>query len=290
MSAFVMMMLNMVVYPGNIWAQCPEPEKLQESIRGFSKKEVEVKEVRPAAVPGLCEVQFRFKGKNQILYSDAEGKYVILGQIVEVASGRNISREAMEALMRLTPKELEELKPLVAFTAGESGKDIYYVTDPQCPYCKKGEELFKKLVEAGEVKVHYLLFPLKFHKGAKEQSISVICDDKGLEGFHNGYKSENQCEEGKKKVEDTIAFMNKKGITGTPAYIFPDGPYRVGVQQEKTLRKLLGLPEAEKEKPKAEVIKKEGPGAKKEPQDKEEKPEVEKEEPKAQKEKQPTSQ
>ena len=85
------------------------------------------------------------------------------------------------------------------------------------------------------------MFPLPMHKGAREQCVAVICDKKGFEDLENGYKSENQCAEGAKIVDDTVALLSGKGITGTPTYIFPDGRYQSGALEANVLRQRLGL-------------------------------------------------
>jgi len=59
----------------------------------------------------------------------------------------------------------------------------------ECPARKRVESL-QKMAEAGEVQVHFLLFPLETHKGAREQSVSTICDKKSLHDFENGYQSQ----------------------------------------------------------------------------------------------------
>jgi thiol:disulfide interchange protein DsbC len=86
------------------------------------------------------------------------------------------------------------------------------------------------------------MFPLAMHKGAREQCVAVICDKKSFEDLEGGYKSDNQCAEGAKQVDETIALLSGKGITGTPAYIFPDGRFQSGALDANGLRQRLGLP------------------------------------------------
>jgi thiol:disulfide interchange protein DsbC len=102
------------------------------------------------------------------------------------------------------------------------------------------------MAESEELQLKVLLFPLSFHKGAKEQCISAICNNKGLEGLHSELKSDNLCQEGKNKVEDTIRFLRQKGISSVPTYIFTDGKYRSGVLEEQSVKEMLtGLPRDE---------------------------------------------
>jgi thiol:disulfide interchange protein DsbC len=106
------------------------------------------------------------------------------------------------------------------------------------------------MAEAGEIKVRVLMFPLDNHKGAKEQTVAVICDGKSFEDLDSNYTSDNQCAEGKAKVEETITFLRGKGVGSTPTYIFPDGLYAAGVLPKEQLRSRLGIGSAEAEKEK----------------------------------------
>jgi len=86
------------------------------------------------------------------------------------------------------------------------------------------------------------MFPLPMHKGAREQCVAVLCDKKGFDDLENGYKSDNQCADGAKLVDDTIALLSGKGITGTPTYLFADGKFQSGVLEADPLRQRLGIP------------------------------------------------
>ena len=85
------------------------------------------------------------------------------------------------------------------------------------------------------------MFPLAMHKGAREQCVAVVCDKKSFEELENGYTSDNQCATGAKLVDDTVALLSAKGITGTPTYLFSDGRYQSGVLEGEALRQRLGL-------------------------------------------------
>jgi len=62
------------------------------------------------------------------------------------------------------PKDAKAIKEGVAFSYGDKGKDIYLVTDPECPYCSKFEkDINGKL---GNYRVHVILMALSFHKKA----------------------------------------------------------------------------------------------------------------------------
>ncbi|KPA14657.1 thiol:disulfide interchange protein [Candidatus Magnetomorum sp. HK-1] len=228
---------------------CPSSEQLQQTIQSVMKRDVEIKGIRATAYKGLCEVHVRISGRDNILYTNQENQFLVFGHLIESSSGENLTRKALEEYTRLSPKDVQKLKSYTAFSIGKGPIELFYVTDPQCPYCKKGEKILKKMAEASEVTVHFILYPLSFHKGAKEQCISIICDNKGLEGLESEYLSENQCTQGKNKVEATNLFMKEKGITGTPGYIFTDGIIHTGLLHEPNLRNRLGLPPPKDEAP-----------------------------------------
>ena len=62
----------------------------------------------------------------------------------------------------LFPKDPKIVKAGVAFSYGKGSKDIYLITDPECPYCTKFEKAANGKLE--DYTVHVILFPLSFHK------------------------------------------------------------------------------------------------------------------------------
>ncbi len=221
--------------------RCPSIDKIRPAIKKTFKRDLKVKSVQPSEMPGLCQVNIKMRGQNRIIYTDSQGSYLMTGQVFRVSDGINITREALASLNRLSPDDMKRINRLTAFSAGSGKKIVYLVTDPQCPFCKRAESILSSLVDSKEITLKVLLFPLRFHKGAKEECISIICDDRGLDGLRNRYRSENQCAVGTRKVEDTVSFLQQRGITATPTYIFPDGTYHSGVLSENILRNKLGL-------------------------------------------------
>jgi thiol:disulfide interchange protein DsbC len=217
-------------------AQCPSSDKVQEGFRKTFGRDVKVLKVEASAVPSLCEVQVNLGGRNEILYSDPGGNFFVMGPLFDVQKGVNLTEQALALLNRLNDQEMKRLESLVAFSSGTSEKVVYYITDPQCPYCAKGMETLKKLIEEGKLTVKFVLYPLPMHKDADAQSVAIICDKKGIEGLESKYQSENQCAEGVEKVRSTVAFLKEKSISGTPAYIFPDGIYHVGLMTREALQ------------------------------------------------------
>lgn len=231
-----------MVYPASRAAKCPQKEKIQQGIqKAFPKLQFEIVKISPSESRNLCQIQIKTGSRQHLLYTDPRGDFILTGNLHELNTGRNLTQENLLVLNRLSAEEIQQLEPLTAFTLGRGKKTAFLVTDPQCPYCRQAESLLKKVAEKEDIQVRFILFPLESYKGSREQCISVICDNKGIEGFDSGYRSENQCPEGIKKIENTAAFMQKKGINSTPTLIYMDGIYQAGLPSEEALRNRLGL-------------------------------------------------
>ena len=115
---------------GEKTAQCPEPEDMARIMGKLSQSKVEVSEVRPGEVAGLCEVYLTVEGKGTIIYSDPVGRFIITGRILDTEQGRDLTRESMAEFNRFTPEEMKKLESLTALTVGKSGPVVYFVTDP----------------------------------------------------------------------------------------------------------------------------------------------------------------
>jgi len=250
-----LILLMVLSFSTSTAAQCPEKQRIEQVVAKFEAPDKRLLDLRPTAYPGLCEAHVQLNGKTHIFYTGPSGDYFLMGQLYDSASGRNVTRETIEAITFFSPEEMNRLAEIVVFTVGQRGKIVYYATDPQCPYCKKGVETLQKLAAAGELQVRFLLYPLASHKGAREQSISTICDRKTLEDFESGYRSENLCTEGTWKVDATTELLSQKGVSGTPTYIFSDRRFHSGLLEEAELRRRLGLtPAPAAEKPAAKKI------------------------------------
>ncbi|NIA08847.1 MAG: thioredoxin fold domain-containing protein [Nitrospiraceae bacterium] len=232
----------LVQVQGSYAASCPASKIVQQQLKKTFKRDIKVIKVEPSPVPTICEVQVNFRGRKGVWYIDQKGNFLTIGQVYRLSDGTNITRERLNGLNRFTGPEIKKLNELTAFTVNSKGKLLYLVVDPECPYCKKAEAILAPMLKKREIQLKVLFFPLSFHKGAKEQSISIICDNKGFEGLRGQYRSKNQCQKGKEKVETTINFLEHKGIRGIPTYIFTDGQYYSGILGKEALMKRLGIP------------------------------------------------
>lgn len=229
---------------------CPPKEALQERGRKYLDDGLTVGRVRSLGIGGLCEVEVLIRGNRQILYTDPKGFVAILGPAVDLEAGRNLTRDALSELNRVSAEEMPALEKLVSFTLGSAERHVYVVADPTCPYCRKANSILKKMAEAGDLSSRYILFPLS--DANKPKCVALVCDHKGLAEFEAGYTSDNQCEEGTRRIDEARTLLRRHGVASTPSYIFADGRTWSGVLTEQQLRAQLGLaPKASSEVPPA---------------------------------------
>lgn len=222
---------------------CPKKEDLQKTLDTIQKGLV-LEKIENSPIAGLCEVVVKLSETDRALfYTDQKGQYVVSGNIIELSTKKNLTSEKVALLNKrvLGKDALAELEKVVAFTWGTGGNTLYFITDPDCPFCKQAESILEELVKAGKVTVKVILFPLEaIHPEAKAKSISIICDQKGYEGLKTGYKSKNQCAVGIQKVEGAVSLMQKLGVKGTPTFVFPDGEMKSGVMPAEAILSKLG--------------------------------------------------
>ena len=121
--------------------------------------------VRGVKKDGFYIINIQTKRGSGNIYITADKKYTILGRIINNKNGNFLS-----AHFPVNKKIVEEG---ISFTFGKGKKDIYVVTDPQCPFCRMMERETKGKL-AKEYRVHIILFPLPFHKYAKAMSCYIL--------------------------------------------------------------------------------------------------------------------
>lgn len=203
--------------------------KTFEALSVFQQKHMKVKEFQALDNLYLVKVSLMTRqGERMFTIAVSKDlKYTFLGRVVD-------NTNAQELYIK---KSLSPYRASVNFTYGKGKNEYYLFIDPQCPYCKNFQrELSKRHIE-NRVKIHYILFPLSFHKDAVAMShyiLSQKSDSEKLQalnaielGQSNAYKTMNLSQKAKTKL-DAIIMQNMKvvqevGVQGTPALFKLDG-------------------------------------------------------------------
>lgn len=225
---------------GQVSTNCPNKDQIKTSIKEFIPQDFSVESISPLKdIKGLCEVVIKVGAQPLIFYVDGAGKYLVAGNLISLQDKKNITRDRQQEFMKVSADQLKELEKHVNIRLGEGSKFVYFITDPDCPFCKRSNPIVEEWAKKTGVQVRVIFFPLPIHPEAFNKSVAVICDKKGFKEYAEGYTSKNQCEEGKKAVEANLQLMNKLGIGGTPTFIGMNGRMHSGVPTEEDLNKLV---------------------------------------------------
>ena len=180
------------------------------------------------ALTDTCEVIVRAMGENVPLYVYQD--YVIAGDMFK--NKRHITEEALShAQSRDFAAMKEKIEGLVAFSykpEGSSGKVLYMVTDPDCPYCEAAKFKIKELADRVKFEVRVILFPLPMHEDAKAKVIKALCSKMDYPRYLAGDYQGDTCKEGEDTVSRTLALAESLEIAGTPLFIGRDGKRAIG--------------------------------------------------------------
>ena len=218
-----------LIYAGLAHAQ-PE-QQIKTEIQKKLGANAKVKSVSPAPVSGLYEVLIG----NDIFYTDASGKYLIQGEIIELASGKNITEQRQADLNRI---KWSDLTPANAIknVRGNGSRQLAVFSDPNCGYCKRLE---KSLQQLDNVTIYTYLIPILSPDSA-QKSKQIWCSTDPYKAYIdwmiNGItpSGKGDCST---PLDKNMAFAKTYGVTGTPTLFFTDGSRFPGAVQITDIEK-----------------------------------------------------
>jgi thiol:disulfide interchange protein DsbC len=177
-----------------------------------------VDEVTRTPVPGLYEVRVG----TDLFYSDAEGGFLLNGEMMDLKNGRNITQERTNKLLAIDFSTLP-LKDAFTIVRGDGKRKIAVFEDPNCGYCRRFEGDLQKV---NNVTVYMFLYPI-LGPDSVEKSKAIWCGkDKGkiwqdwmVRGV--AIPRSDLCDVA--ALDRNGEFGRKHKITGTPTLIFADG-------------------------------------------------------------------
>src|SRR3990167_2228533 len=126
-----------------------------------------IDEVSKSPMSGLYEI--RVNG-TEIYYTDAEGNYLVQGNLIDTKQRRNLTEERVD---KLTAIRFDALPFKDAFTIvrGNGKRKLAVFEDPNCGYCKRFE---KDLQKVNNVTVYMFLYPI-LGADSGEKSKAIWC-------------------------------------------------------------------------------------------------------------------
>ena len=178
---------------------------------------VTVDQVKETPVAGIFEVVI----SGEIYYMDMSARYVIDGDLIDLATKRNFTEETRTSGRKKVIDDLGEEK-MVVYEPKKVDHTITVVTDIDCPYCRKLHAEMDQYM-SNNVKVRYIFMPLK-GKDDFNTTVSVWCAkdrNKALDIAKSGGDLEKgNCEN---PIQEHLNLSRQIGVRGTPAIILENG-------------------------------------------------------------------
>lgn len=181
-----------------------------------------VASIARTGLPGIMEVVMDGPQGPMVVYADDKGEYLMAGDLLDVKSRRNLTKERMDKLTEVKWESLP-LQNAIKVVRGDGKRKLAVFSDPDCPYCKKAEQEFTKL---DNVTIYTFPYPLPMHGDAARKSKLVWCSKDRSKAWLD-LMLKGKIPEGKgdcdNPVDENLALGNKLRIDGTPAMLFPNG-------------------------------------------------------------------
>ena len=215
------------------WAQGHEAtirKNLSERIPQIPK----IEEITRTPLAGIYELRL---STNEIYYSDAEGNFLIQGNLIDTKSKRNLTEEREAKLSAIDFNALP-LKDAITIVHGNGKRKLAVFEDPNCGYCKRFE---RDLAKVDNVTIYLFLFPV-LGPSSVEKSRNVWCAKDPATAWKDMMARDQapanaQCNTA--AIERNLEFGRKYKITGTPTLVAQDGTRVPGAINTAQIEKLL---------------------------------------------------
>jgi thiol:disulfide interchange protein DsbC len=193
-------------------------------------------------VAGLWEVRIG----NEVLYTDADGSYIVQGELIDTKSRSNLTRQRIDKLTAIKFDELP-FKDAMVIKQGNGSRRLAVFADPNCGYCKRLE---RELVALKDVTIYNFLYPV-LGPDSNEKSRAILCSKDAMKTWRDWMldgvappRAMGECDTA--AIQRTVAFGQKYRINGTPALIFENGERVPGALSGAELVKRLDEAKAPK--------------------------------------------
>ena len=213
------------------YAHAQPEQQIKSEIQKKLGANAKVKGVLAAPVTGLYEVLVG----NEVFYTDSSAKYLIQGEIIELATGKNITEQRQADLNRIKWTELN-LANAIKTVRGNGSRQLAVFSDPNCGYCKRLE---KSMQQLDNVTIYTYLLPI-LSADSTQKSKQIWCAAEPYKAYMdwmiNGINpsGKGDCTT---PLDKNLAFAKTYGITGTPTLFFTDGSRFPGAVQITDIEK-----------------------------------------------------
>ena len=192
-----------------------------------------IDEVSKTPMNGLYELRVN---DSEIFYTDAEGNFLVQGNLIDTKAKRNLTEERVEKLSAIDFGALP-LRDAFTVVRGNGKRKMAVFEDPNCGYCKRFE---RDLQKVSDVTVYMFLYPI-LSPDSIEKSKNIWCTKDKAKAWQDMMVRDQPAPKATcdtTAIERNLAFGKKHKITGTPTVFFVDGsrvPGAIGAPQVEKL-------------------------------------------------------
>ncbi|HET7176828.1 MAG TPA: DsbC family protein [Gammaproteobacteria bacterium] len=202
---------------------------------------VQVTDIHPAPVAGLYQVTLG----PEVTYVTADGRYLLRGDIVDVKSGKDLTREQRDQA-RLAYIGRLNREDMIVFPVAHPKHVLTVLTDIDCQYCRAIAREMPELTAAG-VELHYLAYPRAgVGSSSWDKAVAVWCAKDRQAAYRDAMAGKpvtsGKCDEA--PVAAGYDLAQRLGGTGTPVIITETGQLIDGYVPAAQLVPLLDDPAA----------------------------------------------
>lgn len=176
--------------------------------------------IEPSAIEGLKEIVVN----GQVYYASPDGRYLISGEVMEVATQTNLTSQARDRAREKLMPQLNVEDAIVYKPKGKTKEVLNVFTDVECGYCREFHKHIDAYTKQG-YEIHYYPWPRSGGSGpVYDEMVSVWCakDQRAaLTAAKNGNPPPAKtCDN---PVAKYIELGHKMGVNGTPAVYLNSG-------------------------------------------------------------------
>jgi thiol:disulfide interchange protein DsbC len=214
-------------------AQTPE-DNLRKVIEAKMPGE-KIREIRKTPLPGIYEVSFG----GRLFYTDETLSHLIIGNIIEAATNRNLTDLRLRQLTAIDVKQLP-LDQAIKSVKGDGRRTLYVFSDPLCPFCGQLEQELQKV---SNVTVYTFLTPVdQMRPGSRTRALEIWCSSDRTRAWEEWMlkqvqpRSKPSC---RNPIDQVIKLSEKLGFQVTPTLVFSDGAVLSGMVPAAQIEKFM---------------------------------------------------
>ncbi len=209
-------------------------DTVRKAVDSWLKGRYKVEEVRKTPLAGIYEVRI---GSN-LIYVDEKGQFAFIeGNLLELGSNRNLTRERTEEILAINFKDLP--LDLAIKQVHGNGKRVFAVfEDANCGYCKK---MRREMAALKDVTI-YTYTVAFLSPDSETKALKALCAKDKATAWNDllisGKVPDNAgtCETALPKIR---ALAEKYGVSATPTVFFSNGRRLQGYVPAEQFEKML---------------------------------------------------